>query len=298
MSDPLRKIWVGLDLVEGNVGPLNFAAWLAGLVSEGAQVTGAHVVEPWSGFGLVPADLDVDWQGLAQARAEAAMSSAGLEGEAHSVQIALDEAPELFLSDAIEQSKADLLVIGRLARRGQDRLVRLGSVARRLLRALPGPLAVVPPDLPAGGVGAGPIVVAIDGKEDSLPAYRWAHGLAHRAQRELLLVHVVPMPEGWGIGVANKEVLAKVVRELEIEGRRKLEAWTRAHGVFGHEAVIAHGNVVSELHEIATDRDAACIVLGSRRLGALGRWFSGSTGTDLAAASVAPVVVVPPEDKE
>lgn len=296
MNETRDPIWVGVDLVDGNVGPMNFARWLLEQGEPAHRLHAAHIVEPWTGFGIVPADLDVDWRQLATQRTRAELEKAGVPADRSAVEVGMDESPEDYLARLFEQGRAGQLVIGRLARRGQDRLIRLGSVARRLLRALPGPLAIVPPDLPYADIGKGPVAVAIDAKEDCVPAYRYAQQLAQDAGRELLLVHVVPMPEGWGLGIAGAEVVDRVLRDLEIDGRRKLEAWSRTHGVFGHEAVVTQGPVVAELHEIMRDRDCPCIVLGSRRLGPVGRWFAGSTATDLAAAATMPVIVVPPKE--
>ena len=80
------------------------------------------------------------------------------------------------------------LVIGRAAERGSRAVVRLGRVARRVLRRLPCPVVVVPPDLSA--VADGPILLATDLDVASASAVTFARDLAARHGRELKVVHV------------------------------------------------------------------------------------------------------------
>jgi nucleotide-binding universal stress UspA family protein len=58
---------------------------------------------------------------------------------------------------------------------------------------------------------------------------------------------------------------------------------------------IVQGDVVNALLGLRDELSAPIIVTGSRRLSALGRLFSASVGTELAASSVCPVAVVPPD---
>ena len=80
------------------------------------------------------------------------------------------------------------LVIGRAARAGEESFVRLGPVARRLLRRLPGPVVVAPRDLMA--VPPGPILLATDLGDATAAALPFAQRLAARHGRPLELVHI------------------------------------------------------------------------------------------------------------
>ena len=77
-------------------------------------------------------------------------------------------------------------------------LMRLGSVARRMLRQLKQPTIVVPPDLLASQVGRGPVLVAVDFTEDSVRALNWARSFAETIGRPVRLVHFVDVPDQAG----------------------------------------------------------------------------------------------------
>ena len=57
---------------------------------------------------------------------------------------------------ALTRHDADALMVGRIARRSEMALVRLGRVARQPRAALPVPVVVVPPDIEPRASGAGP----------------------------------------------------------------------------------------------------------------------------------------------
>ena len=68
--------------------------------------------------------------------------------------------------------------------------------------------------------------------------------------------------------------------------------WMAAHALIG-EPHVMFGSVVDELRALAIASQAAMIVVGSRRLGTVGRIFLGSTASALAARASCPVAVVP-----
>jgi nucleotide-binding universal stress UspA family protein len=188
-----------------------------------------------------------------------------------------------------------VLVIGRRAKSGQDRIVRLGRVARRLLRTLPCPVLVTPPDLDPSGLGAGPIIAATDAREDSRSACALAARLAERLGRKLLLAHVVPMPEGWGGSYLPRDSVARVTAELQASGEIELERWAKSEGLHGHAAVVLQGGVLARVLALADEVAAPMIVVGSHELGPVPRFFVASVGSELAAMATVPVLVVPPE---
>lgn len=64
-------------------------------------------------------------------------------------------------------------------------MIRLGRVARRILRRLGAPVLVVPPDLRAEQIGGGPVTALTSVSADSARACRFAADLAARLGRPL-----------------------------------------------------------------------------------------------------------------
>jgi nucleotide-binding universal stress UspA family protein len=186
--------------------------------------------------------------------------------------------------------QCDGLLVGRVGRRDGRALLRLGRVARRLLRHLPAPVMVVPPDLPRTDVGRGPLILATDLTHHSANAAATAARLAKELRRGLLVVHVEDVWQSTpplvfeGLGMVPP-VPGKKVGDVA--------AWARAHGLATAEPRLASGGVVESLLALATDEDAPVLICGSRRLDLAERIFVSSTATELARLADRAVLVVP-----
>ncbi|MCA9709943.1 MAG: universal stress protein, partial [Myxococcales bacterium] len=196
------------------------------------------------------------------------------------------------LYEAVHAKAAHALVLGRRAPREGGRLVRLGRVARRLLRSLPVPIVVVPPDLGADQLGSGPVVLGVDLTESCGPAAAFAARVATAMRRSLVLVHAVHPPDR-GPYVPS-DVWDHTILHLRDHGERAFERWADHHHVGATERVTLEGPPVQVLTGLARERDACMLVTGSRELGGVERLFLSSLGSELAASSPLPVAVVPP----
>ncbi|MDC0721975.1 universal stress protein [Nannocystis bainbridge] len=273
---------VALDLRDRSRGALAFAGWLGGA---GESVIGAHVLEPWS-RPHVRSEVEADL-GRAVARATHAL------GCPPPAQIVTEEAETAEAGLARLAVGAAGLVVGRVASDPRRALSRLGPVARRLLRQLPAPTVVVPPTLVA--VAAGPILLATDFEPASDEAAVFARGLASRLGRALELVHV-----GEDFYEEDDEVRDPVWLRARDAYRAEValdsERWAAAHGLAATPRHLRFGDAVLELADLAEARDAALVVVGSRRLGLPARFFLSSTASALAGLAACPVAVVPPRD--
>jgi nucleotide-binding universal stress UspA family protein len=289
--------WIlGLDLREGAEGPLVFARWLMAALAHhnvAAKLEPIHVLEQDQLGLLASADRREEAVALAEDAVVRTLERSGDPSALEGLRLIEVGTPEDVLAHAATGTEG--LLIGRLAPRGQDRILRLGGVARRLLRRLPVPTWVVPPDLDAEHVGKGPIILACDTHEDSLGATRYALRMADMLRRELVLAHVVPMPYGWSIGYLPPESVKQVRADLRTRGERALERWATQHGITGLRGIVTEGIVPEELTRLAQQHDALAVITGSRKLNALERLFVASVGSELAASASCPVVVVPPD---
>lgn len=182
---------VGVDLHGRSGGAVAFARWL--VARTGDPVVGTHV------FGealLDGADPSVD---VAQLGKLFDAALAPLRGDASFSDLGLHPARTVIegLAQVADEKQADALVVGRIKRSDREALSRLGRVARRLLRALPRPVVVVPPDLEADRIGDGPIVLATDCTDGSVGAARFATRLGEHLRLPIHVVHVVPLPSDY-----------------------------------------------------------------------------------------------------
>lgn len=298
MSTVANRWIVGLDLRPTGQGALRFGRWLAEATRDGQPPTfvGVHVLEEDTlRAALRYHHLD---ELIAGAREETEMllRNAGATGMLTELRVVQGMHAEATLEAAREEHHAEGLVVGRQAPREGHHLLRLGKVARRLLRSLGGPLVVVPPDWePESGSADGPILCATDLGDNAVAAARFAAELAHRLGRGLVFAYSVPVPEDYGVNYIPPTTRQKIAAESHEAGERELSGWVGDLGLStSTTAVVCQGHVTEQLLRLARETKVAMLVTGSRHLSTLERVLLTSVGSELAATSPCPVVVVPP----
>lgn len=285
---------VGMDLTDKGQGALGYARWLAGVLPAGRdRFTGVHVLEENELRQLLRYHHLEEVEAQAAEAAARVATQAGADAVLAERRVVVGTTAEHTLEGLAHQAGVRALVIGRQARRGEKRVVRLGRVARRLLRTLPAPVVVVPPDLQPRDVGEGPVLFAASTDDDATAAAELAKQLAADLGRPLSVVHVVPGDDYLAAEMVPAGVAGDFFRELRQDHERNLVAWMRAHGLGGVPHLVSEGSVVDRLAEVAREERSPLVVVGSRGLGLGMRLFSSSVATDLAAASDVPVAVVP-----
>ncbi|HEY0134508.1 MAG TPA: universal stress protein [Nannocystis sp.] len=278
IADP--DTWIlGLDLGARGRGAVRVADWLAGP----DRTIGVHVLEHWTRPYIRPNAISAVHEAVRRIGDEFHVTPPARISvlEAASAEEGLAEAAR----------GAAGLVIGRVAGSRQDTPFGLGRVARRLLRSLPGPVVVVPRDLEA--VAPGPVLLATDLDESSDAAAAFARALAGKHGRELVVVHVGERRHSDLIDELEPSWLA--AREAyRDELAAALARWMARHDLAQAPRRVVYGSTVDELVTLAATIDAAMLVVGSRRLGAAGRVFLGSTASALAGRAACPVAVIPP----
>jgi nucleotide-binding universal stress UspA family protein len=142
------------------------------------------------------------------------------------------------------------------------------------------------------------VVVGIDGSDSSHGAFAHAAWEAHRRRRMLWLVHVhsYANPFGWSAFPPDP---AEFVESNQLARTLVAEYETEAHLAYpGLEvtSTITTGSVGAAL--VTASADADLVVVGSRGHGGFAGLLLGSAGTQLAAHSRSPVVIVrPPGDR-
>lgn len=284
---------VGLDLHPSGAGAIRFARWLAETSTADDSLVGIHVLEEsYLRAALKYHHLSELIDG-ATAVAKKSIEAAGATPHLGSLHVLQGSTPAESLSAAHTYHAAQGLIIGRQAKKDGRDIFRLGRVARRILRTLPGPTFVVPQDYDTEGAD-GPIVAAVSLREDCEVAARFAADMARKTGRPLVLLHVVPTPDDYAAHYLPEASLVKMREDNRNEAEAELETWAGQHGCTAAERVVVLGGIVSETVRFSTERRAAMLVSGSRRLSMFERLLLNSIASELAAMATCPVAVVSP----
>ncbi len=282
---------VGIDLRNLGAGAVEYARWLhARDTSE--HFVGAHVVDfelrelfarvhPAPPDETVPPYVD---ELLDPLRNDPAFVEVG--------SIAATAAED-GLTEAARVHRCDALLIGRRKPMHEGAVFRLGRVARRLLRQLPRPVVVVPPDAKAADFSDGPILIASQLGGSSDGAARFGLQLAQSLQLDTLVTAVASVPDELSLFTGHDH-WRQVVSESVNGTRERLSDWVKTHGLADARTSVVEGHVGPALLEVAQVSGAAMIVVGSRGLTTFDRLMLSSVGTELAASAPIPVAVVPP----
>jgi nucleotide-binding universal stress UspA family protein len=293
---PLSWI-VGLDTTERCVGALRWVAWLKARARRpGTALVGVHVVEP-ARLAFAPGG-EGDDRTLVEAL-RAFVDRLGLSEVLDSIDVVRAASAAEGLTSLASRTGAGL-VVGRAARSHGWSLTALGGTARRVLRELPGPVCVVPPDFDIGPADAGPIALALDADDTCVDAVRLATQFGRGVSIAVMGVHVLapidPMtlrPESAGAYEPFPTTDRDYVR-LEHAARDRFEEFFRKHDLEAVDLRLEHGTPAKVIEDVAAREHASLIACGSRRLGLASRLFTTSVGTDLAAHASRPVMIVPP----
>lgn len=284
-----ERPWIlGLDLGPRSSGALRLARLLRQQLQ--ARVVGVFVCETWL-VGLPPGeDASVRLSRRSEAERWLADLNVGAPDAAVDETQIVDEADaESGLALAAQGSAG--VIVGRRPP-SPETWSRLGRVARRLLRRLPAPVLVVPPEVTDEDL-AGPVLLATDLTERSVAAARFAVGLARRLARPLLCVHVA-QPRWEETYDPSEPRWAELRRRYREETERSSRTWAGEHCP-GAELTVDYGDPIDRVPVLARQMHASLIVVGSGRPGMIERFFAGSTASIVAAVAPCAVAVVPPD---
>jgi nucleotide-binding universal stress UspA family protein len=210
------------------------------------------------------------------------------------VRMIEDDDPARGLVELAEREHPSALILGRRARRDDEPLVRLGEVCRRVLRKLPVPVIVVPPDFGEDErtLDPGPVVLATDLEEHDVAAASFARRLAERLARPLLIAHGIA-PFNWGVSYLPAETVELVLEQARKQAETKLGEWMQRHALGDMQAHAFVGDPARNLAQLVVERKAAALVTGSRKLGPIERIFVASISSELAASARCPTAIVP-----
>ncbi|MEE9383151.1 MAG: universal stress protein [Nannocystaceae bacterium] len=199
--------------------------------------------------------------------------------------------PATALFDEAEREEAQGLIVGRKSRRGEVGLVRLGSVARHLVRELRRPTIVVPRDWAAKDAGEGPVLLATDLRDDAAAAATFAKQLAGAFGRPVVAVHVL---RGMDRYLQSSTEAAPLRQQILQDGRDDALRWLKAHGLDDANVRVLPGDPMERVLTTVEELNPVMLVCGSRQLSSARRLVTTSLGSTLSAAAPCPVALVPP----
>lgn len=286
---PLKWI-VGVEPDGEHDGPMKFATWLNDRSADPPEIVGVHVlpklevIDP--NFGP---DDDKSFHAKARETCGWALERAGAKDAIDEIELVNADAIEDGLREAVLQHGPYGCVVGRRAGRDEIRVQRLGPVARRMLRHLPAPLVVTPPDWVAR---TGPIVLATDVADSSLAAAGFAQTLGRTIGAPVTAVYVAQTIP-WGGPYVEPALMKRTSQRLSEGATTALDAWLKEHAIDDVNARSEIGDPVARVSAVAEELDSALIVCGSRQLGTAARIFGHSVASELAATAKTAVAVVP-----
>jgi len=185
--------------------------------------------------------------------------------------------------------RARMIVVGSRGLGGFRGLL-LGSVSRQLCEHAPCPVTVVRNCVTGADFRLNTIAVGVDGSVNAQRAVRFAAELAEGTGAYVVAVHAAAPGTAIDDPVDGPAAAHPTLTQL-------LEGWCaplERRGLDDHDLVVAEGDPRTALLDIAEERGADLIVVGSRGLGPVSKLVLGSVASSLIHQSPVPVTVVPP----
>lgn len=289
------KTWiVGVDLRHRSDGAVRFGAWLREQTGDAIDLVGIHVAPTTAIDEMDRFEGRVRVRERLKTEAALAMERSGVREAFAEVEVVEASEPADALASERARRAAGALIVGRKAASDGRDLVRLGSVARRLLQRLVVPTFVVPPDLDPGKLGDGPVVLAVTPAEASEGAVEIGAAVAGMLRRPVLYVRVVSVPEEYTQIYWSTDALAQFKGQTIQAAQDRTGAWLSDHGR-RDPLVVRYGDTITEILAVLDEQRAPLLVCGSRLLSRVERVIALSTSSELAARAAVPVLVVPPD---
>ena len=202
-----------------------------------------------------------------------------------------DGTPQALILSLAEKSLADLIIVGSQGQTGAADTL-LGSVAESVIRHAHCPVLVVRSRKPTTRIVAG-----TDFSDPSLPALRAAASEAERTGAKLTVVH--SLDQVWSaasypamaLGGTPVNISVEEISKLDIEATHRLEEALKQLNVTG-ESVVTTGAAGTAILQIAAERAAQLIVVGTVGRTGLRRALLGSVAETVVRQAPSSVLIV------
>lgn len=257
----------------------------------GSKLTALSVIESNPEFGSeAPAILE-KLEKEVLAHLDGVKARAKQEGVAcETITYEGEDSYKYIVDEAVKQ-KSTMIIMGRRGKKGFRRLV-MGSTTAWTIGHAPCSVMVVPR---AAQVDFKSIVVATDGSKYSAAAASEAIGIAKRNNAKLTVLAVVPadiaMPTDIDFAAIEREKLADQDMQMAEKNARAVKDAAQKAGVDA-QAFVMTGKPADAIIEIAKDKSADLIVVGSHGRTGLDRLLMGSVTERVIVMSSCAVLAV------
>jgi nucleotide-binding universal stress UspA family protein len=203
--------------------------------------------------------------------------------------------PDAEIVGLAEELGAGLVVVGSRGL-GPIRRAVMGSVSGSVVRHAHCPVMVVRGDTRDGEPMGGPILVAVDGSEESKLAAQAAGELSGGTDRGVHIIYVLPAPaRTYGHHFYSADMEKQLLERGRAEAKTFLDAHAesiRSGGGKADQTYLGTGRPDDEIVKFAEEVGAGMIVMGSRGLGGVRRALLGSVSESVVRHAHCPVLVV------
>jgi nucleotide-binding universal stress UspA family protein len=291
-----RRVFVAIDFSPGSDEALRSAHERA--ASTGAQLAVCHIVPNELRSNLLFPQISriaalkfpLEVTHIGEAASARVMEITGRSiGE---FELIIDDGtPQAVILTKAEEWQADLIIVGSHGQTSAAAAL-LGSVTDSVIRHAHCPVLIVRP-----GERTRRIVAGTDFSDPSLPAVKAAADEANRVGGELTVVHslnLVWAPAAYpamAFGGAPFNISADQIKELEVIATQQLEESLKQLNVSA-ETLVTTGPAGTALIEVASERKAETVVVGTVGRTGLRRALLGSVAETVAKGAACSVLIV------
>jgi nucleotide-binding universal stress UspA family protein len=283
-----ERLLLATDSSEFSEGAIREAIRMAKRCS--SELTAVTVIETNPEFESMAPSVLEKLEKEARAHLNSVQARAKQEGVACEIVIHEGEDSYKYIVDEAAAKKSTMIIMGRRGKKGFRRLV-MGSTTSWTIGHAPCSVLVVPRN---AQVEFKSIVVATDGSPHSAAAASEGIGIAKRNSARLTVIAVVPadiaMPTDVDFAAIQREKLADQEMQIAEKNARTAKEAAQKDGVDA-QAFVMSGKPADAIMEIAKDKAADLIVVGSHGRTGLDRLLMGSVAERVIVLSSCAVLV-------
>jgi nucleotide-binding universal stress UspA family protein len=257
----------------------------------GSKLTAISVIETNPEFESTAPQVLEKMEKEVRVHLNSVQARAKQEGVACEIAVHEGEDSYKYIVDEAATQKSTMIIMGRRGKKGFRRLV-MGSTTSWTIGHAPCSVLVVPRN---AQVEFKSIVVATDGSPYSTAAASEAIGIAKRNSAKLAVLAVVPtdiaLPTDIDFAAIQREKLADQEMQAAEKNAKAVKEAAQKAGV-DVQAFVMSGKPADAIMEIAKDKSADLLVVGSHGRTGLDRLLMGSVAERVIVLSSCAVLVV------
>jgi nucleotide-binding universal stress UspA family protein len=284
-----ERLLLSTDGSEFSEGAVREAIRLAKRCS--SRLSAISVIETNPEYETIAPQLLEKTEKAAWAHLESVKERAKKEGVDCEISIVEGEDSYRYITDEAVKRKSSMIIMGRRGRTGLKRLM-MGSTTARVIGHAPCNVLVVPR---AAKVDFKSILVATDGSLHAAAAASEAIGIAKKNKSRLTVVAVAAPEAMTPMDIESVEMQRSLIAEKELTGAERnakdAKAAALKEGV-AVEAFVLSGKPTDAIIQIAKEKGADLVVLGSHGRTGIEKLLMGSVTERVIVLSACAVLVV------